>query len=194
MSGPAEESAQQKDRRRRVVTAAMTMAAEGGYDAVHMRQVAERSGVALGTIYRYFNSKDQMLLAGLAGWTAAVRDDLLASPPKGDSSAERLAAVLCEASHRTDEVPVLMGALVTALASTDEVLLTSREQITAAWGDIVDHAVKSESVDGVDLDAVKRIVGHVWFSSICAWVSGQAPTGSVCEELRFVSYTLLDRS
>jgi AcrR family transcriptional regulator len=194
MSALVEESAQQKDRRRRVIKTAMEMADEGGYEAVHMRQVAERSGVALGTIYRYFNSKDQMLLAGLGGWTAAVRDDLLASPPKGDTAAERLATVLCEASRRTDAVPVLMGALVTALASTDEGLAPSREQITAAWGDIVDHAVASEPVTNVDLDAVKRIIGHVWFSSICAWVSGQAPTGSVCEELRFVSHTLLDRA
>ena len=194
MSVVLEESSQQKDRRRRVIKAALEMADEGGYEAVHMRQVAERSGVALGTIYRYFNSKDQMLLAGLAEWTAAVRDDLLSTQPRGSSPAERLATVLCEASHRTDEVPVLMGALVTALASTDEEVASSRAKITTAWGDIVDHAVKAQPVGGVDLDAVKRVIGHVWFSAICAWVSGQAPTGSVCEELRFVSYTLLDRT
>ena len=68
MSVVLEESSQQKDRRRRVIKAAMEMADEGGYEAVHMRQVAERSGVALGTIYRYFNSKDQLLLAVLAEW------------------------------------------------------------------------------------------------------------------------------
>ena len=36
----------------------MRMASEGGYEAVQMRAVAEESGVALGTIYRYYSGKD----------------------------------------------------------------------------------------------------------------------------------------
>ncbi|NIR40846.1 MAG: helix-turn-helix transcriptional regulator, partial [Actinobacteria bacterium] len=38
----------------------MRMAHEGGYEAVQMRAVAERADVALGTIYRYFNGKDDL--------------------------------------------------------------------------------------------------------------------------------------
>ena len=58
----------QKARRTRVIEAAMALASEGGYDAVQMRDVAERADVALGTIYRYFASKDQLLAAALVEW------------------------------------------------------------------------------------------------------------------------------
>ena len=53
----------QAARRDRVLDAAMSLAAEGGYDAVQMRDVASRAQVALGTIYRYFSSKDHVLAA-----------------------------------------------------------------------------------------------------------------------------------
>jgi AcrR family transcriptional regulator len=46
----------QAARRGRVIEAAMALAAEGGYDAVQMRDVASGANVALGTIYRYFTS------------------------------------------------------------------------------------------------------------------------------------------
>ena len=53
----------QAARRDRVLEAAMDLAGEGGYDAVQMRDVAARAQVALGTIYRYFSSKDHLLAA-----------------------------------------------------------------------------------------------------------------------------------
>src|SRR3954468_1409112 len=49
--------ASQLARRERILEAAMELAAEGGYDAVQMREVAERADVALGTLYRYFPSR-----------------------------------------------------------------------------------------------------------------------------------------
>ena len=53
----------QRERRDRVIDAAMQLAAEGGYDAVQMRDVATKADVALGTVYRYFGSKDPLLAA-----------------------------------------------------------------------------------------------------------------------------------
>src|SRR5262249_21697473 len=42
----------QRQRRQRILKAAVELAAEGGYDAVQMREVALRADVALGTLYR----------------------------------------------------------------------------------------------------------------------------------------------
>src|SRR3974377_523984 len=51
--------------RQRVVDAAMELGLEGGYEAVQMRDVAARAHVAMGTVYRYFSSKDHLLAAPL---------------------------------------------------------------------------------------------------------------------------------
>ena len=49
----------------RLLAAAAELAAEGGYDAVQMRDVAQRSGVAMATMYRYFSSKENLLATAL---------------------------------------------------------------------------------------------------------------------------------
>ena len=52
-----------------MLVAALQLGADGGYDAVQMRDVAASAEVALGTIYRYFPSKDALLAAAWSsGW------------------------------------------------------------------------------------------------------------------------------
>ena len=80
----------QAQRRERVLRAALELGAEGGYDAVQMRDVATSAGVALGTIYRYFASKDHLLAAALVEWTHDLVRRVTQRPPKGDSTIERV--------------------------------------------------------------------------------------------------------
>jgi len=49
-----------------ILAAAHDAAAEGGMAAVHIASVAERAGVAAGTIYRYFPSKTELVTALVA--------------------------------------------------------------------------------------------------------------------------------
>ena len=58
-------SAAQRDRRKRILDATITLASQGGFDAVQMRAVAEQADVALGTLYRYFPSKIHLLVSAL---------------------------------------------------------------------------------------------------------------------------------
>ena len=48
-----------------ILDAAVAMATAGGYEAVRMRVVAEQTGIAVGTLYRYFPSKPHLLVAAL---------------------------------------------------------------------------------------------------------------------------------
>ena len=58
---PGALTASQAARRERVLRTALELGSSGGYDAVQMRDVAASAGVALGTIYRYFESRDALL-------------------------------------------------------------------------------------------------------------------------------------
>src|ERR671923_2364307 len=101
----------QAARRQRVIDAAMKLAAEGGYDAVQMRDVAHEAGVALGTIYRYFASKDHLLAACQVEFARELQEQLQQRPARGDTVADRVADVLRRASRRTEREPLLMTAL-----------------------------------------------------------------------------------
>ena len=59
-------------RRRRVLDAVIGLVAAGRLDDMGMKDVAERSGVALGTIYRYFSSRDHLAAAAVADWAGAL--------------------------------------------------------------------------------------------------------------------------
>ena len=82
-------TAEQRDRRRRVIDAAFELGAERGYDAVQMRDVSATANVSLATIYRYFSSKDHLLAAAMTEWTTELQERVAQSPPRGDTAAGR---------------------------------------------------------------------------------------------------------
>lgn len=72
---------QDESRRRReaVFAATWDLVATQGFSAVTMRQVAERAGVALGTIFLYASNKDELLLRVFGERLAARWDAFLAA-------------------------------------------------------------------------------------------------------------------
>src|SRR3990170_1485633 len=112
-------SAEQQERRRRLIDAAFELGAEGGYDAVQMRDVAATANVALATIYRNFSSKDHLLAAAMTEWTIRLRDRVTHSPPRGATATEQMIDVLTRACSAMRRQPKLSMALVRALSSAD---------------------------------------------------------------------------
>lgn len=55
--------------------AALTALKQQDYDQIQMRDVAEAVGVALGTLYRYFSSKEHVYAAVLMEWAQPVFGD-----------------------------------------------------------------------------------------------------------------------
>ena len=54
---------QQREKRRRILRAAITVFAEKGYHACRVSDVAKEAGVAYGLVYHYFGSKEALLEA-----------------------------------------------------------------------------------------------------------------------------------
>lgn len=57
---------QKEERRQAILTAALTLYKETSYEAVNIAQVAQKAGVAKGTFYLYFKTKEELFLAMLA--------------------------------------------------------------------------------------------------------------------------------
>ncbi len=71
-------TANQRVRRDRLTRAVIEIVSETGPENLQMREVAERSGVALGTTYRYFASKEHLLAAAWADWHSRLTEKVMA--------------------------------------------------------------------------------------------------------------------
>src|SRR6266403_4963773 len=75
---------QKQDRERRIIAAARRLFEGSGYAGTAMEDVAARAGLAVGTLYNYFSSKDDLLLAIMrreSDEVIAIGDRILADPP-----------------------------------------------------------------------------------------------------------------
>jgi AcrR family transcriptional regulator len=181
----------QHARRGRVIDAAIDLAREGGYDAVQMRDVSARAGVALGTVYRYFSSKDHLLSAALLEWTTRLDAAPIARALSKNTGTpvDRIVAVIRRLTEVTAAEPVLFAAFVTAITKPDPAVLESQSQIQ----DIV-RLVLSPPLDDIDpevRDGIVRVLTHVWFAALLGWVNGWTAMGAVAEELEFAARLLL---
>ncbi len=171
----------------------MQLAREGGYDAVQMREVSARADVALGTIYRYFASKDEILTEGLVRWVEQLRERIAMRPRRGDTTAEQVADALRAASRVPDDAAPLLRALMTAMSSPSVSVATKSRELHELMGAIVREAIGAPPPPGIDVDGVCRIITHVWSSGIAQWVGGVASPATMGEDLALAARLLLDR-
>jgi TetR/AcrR family transcriptional regulator, repressor of fatR-cypB operon len=69
------------DPRARILAAALDLFEERGFDATAVPEVAKRAGVATGSIYRYFASKDDLVNALYLSWKQTYYETVLTDPP-----------------------------------------------------------------------------------------------------------------
>jgi AcrR family transcriptional regulator len=79
----------QAERRQRIIDMAHTMIVESGDENVHIREIADRAGVALGTAYRYFGSKERLFAEVHAQWCRRLHDELVDGIRRGKSNTDR---------------------------------------------------------------------------------------------------------
>lgn len=188
-NGAAPRATETAERRRRLVHAAVELAQQGGYEAVQMRDVANRADVALATLYRQYPSKDQLLLAALADQTAALRDILAKRPSAGDTPLQRVVGVLERATRALTREPRLAGAMVTALGSPEPDAAEIKQEILEVLRGILGDAGGFAATD--DADAALRTLGYVWFAALGAWSSGMIDDDQMLVDLSEAARLLL---
>jgi TetR/AcrR family transcriptional regulator, cholesterol catabolism regulator len=179
----------QEARRQRVVDAAMELGLEGGYEAVQMRDVAARAHVAMGTVYRYFSSKDHLLAAALVHWVEQLDLRLAQAPPRGLTAAERVLDVLDRALRAMGRQPRLVAAVFASLASADPMAVECQQQMGELMDGIISRAIGEPQPP--DRDDRSRVIGHVWYSSLVGWVNGWSDMDRVHDELAVAVRLLL---
>ena len=183
-------SAAQRERRKRILDATLALASKGGYDAVQMREVAERADVALGTLYRYFPSKIHLLVAALTEEMDQIQDKLDRKPIPGDTPAERMLFVLRRVTKNMHRDPMLTEAMTRAFMFADPSAAAEVNTVAQQMTRMFTRAMHDGEPSADDI-AIARVIGDVWLSNLVAWVTRRASADDVSSRLELAARLLL---
>ena len=178
-------SPRQLERRKYLIRAALELVSEIGVERVQMKQVSERSGVALGTTYRYFSSKDHLLASAVSDWRGKLMADLAAElrastpAPTGPASpasvdreaADRVVRFVHRGMRAFQRQPHLAHLLVSVTVSTDPFASEAVDAMASA-GRASLLAVLPE-VPASASTMLPMLIDSAWHSELVAWVTGR---------------------
>jgi AcrR family transcriptional regulator len=180
----------QVERRDRVLITAAELATEGGYDALQMRTLADRSGVALATIYKYFDSKDQVLIQVIRASTVELIDRLGGVAPAGSTPADQVVDVFRRAHRWMDERPRLVAAAIQALNVASELPPAAGALVTDKLSEVYVPAL--QKIDPERLDRIVRTLRYSWRTLMRDWVRDLISIDDVNREMADIVHLLLD--
>lgn len=184
------ETAAQRARRERILATTLALAARGGYDAVQMREVAERSEVALGTLYRYFPSKVHLLVSAMAAEIERLAGRLAKRQIPGESRAERVSFVMERSTRSLQRDPLLTEAMVRAMMAADASVASEVSGVREAMGELIVAAIRGEDGPVENDTELAGILQDVWFSRQIAWLGGRIGAADVWRDIH-LAITLL---
>jgi TetR/AcrR family transcriptional regulator, cholesterol catabolism regulator len=159
-------------RRQRIVRTALRALASSDYERVKISEVAREADVALGTLYRYFASKEHLFAAVFVEWQGALRVKLEKSAPSGDTDADRLRDVF-RRTIRAFQVQPQFFRLLMVLSSTAD---SYAAEIFQSSGPLFAQIVESAFAGPPDAnrEAICRTINSVLDAQLRAWVMSRA--------------------
>ena len=189
------------DRTQRIVDTAVELAEKGGFEAVRLRDVAAHAGVALGTLYRRFRSKEDLLIAALEQECAQLEQRVASRPLTGDTPLERVSSFFTVATRALCRRPNLARAVLRAVASGDPEL-TERvagfhdlmtKLITAALRGTAGSkpTASANQAPSQRESTLAYVLQHVWFASLVGWAGGLHGQAAVVDLVQTAAQLML---
>ncbi len=177
-SRPAEPTTEaQRERRRRIVLAAIALLDARTYDEIQMRDVAEQADVALGTLYRYFPSKEQLFAHVLLEWSASFDEAMRRRRPERGPDAERLRILLRRAVGAFERHPHFFQLIGVMEGSTDPEVVETFAVYGRRFAAVVGDALVETDPD--DIPVVLLLTNSLLVTLLRGWALGHHSIRSV---------------
>ena len=159
----------------------LDLADEGGYDAVQLRPISDRTGISSDTIYRYFGSRDQLIAVAVRQW---IEREFVEPAPtwlEGSTPAEQVLSFNRHVWEVWERNPNMLETFVRAAMaegnSEDGIAARSLDTLVPLTADAMRDVEPGYRAD------VLMIVEHFTHSAMTYVVRGQLPISEVYPQL-----------
>ena len=183
-------TSRQLARRARLIETVIALVAESGTTSIQMRDVTDRSGVALGTVYRYFRSKDHLLAAAFVEWQGKLTRRIMSSKrDENDDSLLLMKDFLRRVLQAFDRAPGMAALMMQVTASPDPDVQQLVEQGANRFDAAFHHLLAAEPRD--DLSHIRLAIGCVLVDAVNRMSSGRATLQETVPQVEGVADILL---
>lgn len=184
-AGPAIPStAAQHGRHDRILAAATAMLEAGGEDALQMKELSQRAGVSVATLYRYFPAKDHVLLAILLSRYSAALERVTAQAPQGRSARERVTSHLLREFRAEQREPRLTAALVRVISETSRSYSEIIERTERLHLQMLEHVAGAGAPISEQQRMLLPVVQAIFGAATRRWLAGVASPAQARFEIR----------
>ncbi len=186
-----------KERRDRILDVAVDLAEEGGFDNVRQRDVADQAGIALGTLYKSFASKEDILSAALEREAQLLEKKMEQKPVLGDTEGERLKALFKIITRAMCKKPKYARALLRAMASGEPEVAGNVAAYEERMNRIIIAALRGDHRPSEVLEVTPReatvssYLQKIWCASLVGWSASLHDQNRVVEHLDHASDLLI---
>lgn len=190
-----------KDRRDKILDVAVALAEEGGFENVRQRDVAANAGVALGTLYKRFRSKEDILCAALERETEVLERRMELNPAPGKTPIERITSFFQIITRGLLRKPKYARAVVRAMASGEEGVAQTVASYQGRLTGLIIAAMRGVGrltfSDATTTPATKKetrlafILQQLWYASLVGWSAGLISQNEVIEQVKGAAILLL---
>lgn len=178
----------QRARRARIVDSAIELMRRTEYDRIQMKDVSAAAGVALGTTYRYFASKEQLLAEALLAWSD--RFPALDGPAGGTGSAlAQLKKAFRRAARAFEPNPTVYGTILVLQSSKDPVAAALFERFATRRREA--FAQYLPDVPSPRRERVVDVMSAVLDASLRGWALRDQPIATVYQAIDSAAELLL---
>lgn len=171
----------QRERRQRIVDAAARLMFDVDYEKIQVKDVADEAEVALGTLYRYFNSKDHLFACALQSWSKSFGDHLEAIP--SGPTEDRVKAIYRRAARAFERQPRVYSVVMQIQSSKDPHASLVWRDFARQQSDAFGLALESSRLSDEKRADVTAVMSAVLDENLRSWQLGLQPLTAVYEAI-----------
>lgn len=171
----------QRDRRDRLIDAAISLLQTEDYENVQVKEVADLAGVSLGTLYNYFYSKERLFAEALVKWADSLPANIRNRPLSEASPGERLKEAVHRALRAFERRPQMARLVNVLTMSGDSLAGELMARMDRATSDAYMNALSA--VDPLVARSMVDVVNAVFSVALREWSLGRITIRQVHDRL-----------